>query len=172
MERKSKIVIFMMMMLMSLPIMARKLTTTQIRENTIRINALEIEEIDVTKYRAKGPDKVTVVLDARGLNFDFDKWNVKEEYYGILQNLIEYMDFNGYSVTLIGHTDSKGSDSYNMALGQKRAESVKAKLIEFGLSEDRILGTGSKGEKEPIATNDTEQGRFENRRIEFELERK
>lgn len=51
-----------------------------------------------------------------------------------------------------------------MGLGQRRAESVKkSKLMEFGLSGERILGTESRGESEPVATNDTAEGRFQNR---------
>ena len=157
-------------MLLALPATARKLTTTQMRNNTIRINALELEEVDITKVR--GPREVTVVLDSRSLHFDFDKYNVKAEYYSLLQNLIEYMNYNDYDVTIVGHTDSKGTEAYNMGLGQRRADSVKAKLLEFGLVSDRILGTESRGESEPVATNDTEEGRAQNRRIEFHLVRR
>ena len=157
-------------MLLALPATARKLTTTQMRNNTIRINALELEEVDITKVR--GPREVTVVLDSRSLHFDFDRYNVKAEYYSLLQNLIEYMNYNDYDVTIVGHTDSKGTEAYNMGLGQRRADSVKAKLLEFGLVSDRILGTESRGESEPVATNDTEEGRAQNRRIEFHLVRR
>ena len=82
------------------------------------------------------------------------------------------MNYNDYDVTIVGHTDSKGTDAYNMGLGQRRADSVRAKLIEFGLAADRIVGTSSKGKSEPVATNDTEEGRFQNRRIEFHLVRR
>ena len=54
-----------------------------------------------------------------------------------------------------------------MALGMRRANAVKDKLLEFGLDPARILSIESRGESEPIAPNDTDQGRFENRRIEF-----
>ena len=158
------------MMLLSPSITARRQTTTQMRDNTIRINAMELDEHDITKVR--GPKEVTVVLDSRSLNFDFDKSNVKAEYYGILENLKSYMEYNDYEVSIIGHTDYMGTDAYNIALGQRRADSVKSKLIEMGLSSDRIVSTSSRGESEPIATNDTEDGRAENRRIEFQLVRR
>ena len=170
MGRRTVILIMSLLMLLALPATARKLTTTQMRNNTIRINALELEEVDITKVR--GPREVTVVLDSRSLHFDFDRYNVKAEYYSLLQNLIEYMNYNGYDVTIVGHTDSKGTEAYNMGLGQRRADSVKAKLLEFGLVSDRILGTESRGESEPVATNDTEEGRAQNRRIEFHLVRR
>ena len=170
MGRRTVILIMSLLMLLALPATARKLTTTQMRNNTIRINALELEEVDITKVR--GPREVTVVLDSRSLHFDFDKYNVKTEYYSLLQNLIEYMNYNDYDVTIVGHTDSKGTEAYNMGLGQRRADSVKAKLLEFGLVSDRILGTESRGESEPVATNDTEEGRAQNRRIEFHFVRR
>ena len=170
MGRRKIVLVFILMMLFSLSLTARRLTTTQMRDNTIRINAMELDEHDITKVR--GPKEVTVVLDSRSLNFDFDKSNVKAEYYGILENLKSYMEYNDYEVSIIGHTDSMGTEVYNMALGQRRAESVKRKLIEMGLSSDRIVSTSSRGESEPIATNDTEDGRAENRRIEFQLVRR
>ena len=170
MGRRTVILIMSLLMLLALPATARKLTTTQMRNNTIRINALELEEVDITKVR--GPREVTVVLDSRSLHFDFDRYNVKAEYYSLLQNLIEYMNYNDYDVTIVGHTDSKGTEAYNMGLGQRRADSVKAKLLEFGLVSDRILGTESRGESEPVATNDTEEGRAQNRRIEFHFVRR
>ena len=170
MGRRKLVLVFILMMIFSLSLTARRLTTTQMRDNTIRINAMELDEHDITKVR--GPKEVTVVLDSRSLNFDFDKSNVKAEYYGILENLKSYMEYNDYEVSIIGHTDSMGTDAYNIALGQRRADSVKNKLIEMGLSSGRIVSTSSRGESEPIATNDTEDGRAENRRIEFQLVRR
>ena len=155
---------------------ARKLTTTQMRENTIRINALEVERIDITEIISEepkqGPEEQIVVMDERSLLFDFDKSNVKPQYYEMLHKFIEYVNYNDYEVIIEGHTDSKGSNAYNMKLGMRRAESVKAKLIEFGLDASRIKGTVSKGEEEPVATNETDEGRAQNRRIEFRLSRK
>ena len=66
-------------------------------------------------------------------------------------------------------TDSIGSNQYNIGLSRRRAEAVKAKLIEFGLPEDRIVGIEAKGEEYPVATNETAEGRLQNRRVEFRL---
>ena len=176
MARRSTIIagIAMLLAVSSLSSAARKLTTTQIRENTIRINALEIERIDITDIipEDKGPDQQIVVMDERALNFDFDKSVVKPQYFEMLHKFIEYVNYNDYEVIIEGHTDSKGSNAYNMKLGMRRAESVKAKLIEFGLDASRIKGTVSKGEEEPVETNETDEGRAQNRRIEFRLSRR
>ena len=74
-------------------------------------------------------------------------------------------------ILIIGHTDSKGTDAYNMALGMRRAVAVRDKLLEFGLDPARIVGVESRGESQPIAPNDTDEGRFQNRRIQFEATR-
>ena len=157
-------------LLVASPLMARRLTTTQMRENTIRINALEIEEPapEPIPEPAPEPKKDDVwVFDSGRLNFDFDKSVVKPQYFELLRNVKDYAEQNDLRLTIIGHTDSKGTDAYNMALGMRRAIAVRDKLLEFGLDPSRILGVESRGESEPIATNDTEEGRFENRRIEF-----
>ena len=101
----------MLLAVSSLSSAARKLTTTQIRENTIRINALEIERIDITDIipEDKGPDQQIVVMDERALNFDFDKSVVKPQYFEMLHKFIEYVNFNDYEVVIEGHTDSKGT---------------------------------------------------------------
>ena len=170
MGRRTTTTIIALGLLVASPLMARRLTTTQMRENTIRINALELEEPAPEPIPEPTPEPSkdeTIVFDSGRLNFDFDKSVVKPQYYELLRNLKDYLEQQDMRVSIIGHTDSKGSDAYNMALGMRRAVAVRDKLIEFGLDPSRILGVESRGESEPIATNDTEEGRFENRRIEF-----
>lgn len=160
--------IMLFLLVFSLPALAAQaLTTTQMRENSIRINALELKNVDILNSEA--PKEMTIVLDERALNFDFDKYNVKPEYYDLLNNIKEFVEQNNYEVTIVGHTDSIGSNAYNFKLSRRRAESVKAKLLEFGLSEDRIVGIEAMGEEQPIATNETKEGRAQNRRVEFKL---
>ena len=168
MGRRTTTTIIALGLLVASPLMARRLTTTQMRENTIRINALELEEpAPVPEPAPEPPKNETIVFDSGRLNFDFDKSVVKPQYYELLRNLKDYLEQQDMRVTIIGHTDSKGSDAYNMALGMRRAVAVRDKLLEFGLDPARILGVESRGESEPIAPNDTAEGRFENRRIEF-----
>ena len=158
--------IMVFLLVFSLPALAA-LTTTQMRENTIRINALELKNLDI--QNAEVPKEMTVVLDERALNFDFDKSNVKPQYFELLNNLKDFIEQNNYEVTIVGHTDSVGSNQYNFGLSRRRAESVKAKLLEFGLAEERIVGIEAMGEEQPIATNETNEGRAQNRRVEFKL---
>ena len=167
-KNSTTIIVMLFLLIFSLPALAAQaLTTTQMRENSIRINALELKNIDILNSEA--PKEMTIVLDERSLNFDFDKSNVKPQYYDLLKNIKEFVEQNNYELTIVGHTDSIGSNAYNFKLSRRRAESVKAKLLEFGLSEDRIIGIEAMGEEQPIATNATREGRAQNRRVEFKL---
>ena len=162
-------------LLVASPLMARRLTTTQMRENTIRINALEIEEPAPEPIPEPQPEPKTVepswVFDSGRLNFDFDKSVVKPQYFELLRNVKDYVEQNNLKILIIGHTDSKGTDAYNMALGMRRAGAVRDKLLEFGLDPARIVGVESRGESQPIAPNDTDEGRFQNSRLPFEATR-
>jgi OOP family OmpA-OmpF porin len=103
------------------------------------------------------------------IHFDTAKWNIKPESLPKVKKFAEFLIKNkGSLVRIEGHTDSRGSDNYNMVLSKKRAESVRKKLIELGVSPSRVTAVG-KGEKEPIATNKTAEGMAKNRRIEVHL---
>ena len=71
-------------------------------------------------------------------------------------------------VIAIGHTDSIGADAYNQKLSVRRAESVKAYLVTKGVAPNRVYTEG-KGEKQPVASNKTKDGRAKNRRVEIEV---
>jgi len=75
---------------------------------------------------------------------------------------------NVVSVKVIGHTDSQGSDAYNQALSERRASSVAEYLISQGLAPSKVTSQG-RGESQPIAENDTDAGRAQNRRVELHL---
>ena len=142
-------------------------TTKRMRANSIRINALEINKMEA--LAEEPPEEMTIVLDDRALNFDFDKSFVKPQYDEMLTNLKEFITKNDYEVTIVGHTDYIASNEYNMGLSKRRAEAVKAKLIELGLDPSRIVETVARGEEEPVADNSTTEGRAKNRRVEFKL---
>ena len=111
-------------------------------------------------------EKVTLAADVL---FDFDKSVVKPAGKAKLDELAaKVRDINLEVVIAIGHTDSIGSDAYNQKLSVRRAESVKAYLISKGVEPNRIYTEG-KGEKQPVASNKTKDGRQKNRRVEIEV---
>ena len=102
--------------------------------------------------------------------FDFDKSVLKPEGRQMLDGLVGKInkEFNLEVVIAVGHTDWIGTDAYNLKLGQRRAEAVKAYLVSRGIEKSRVY-TDSKGEKQPVATNKTAAGRAQNRRVEIEV---
>jgi OOP family OmpA-OmpF porin len=110
--------------------------------------------------------KITLAADVL---FDFDKSALKPEGKSKLDDLaVKVRDINLEVVIAIGHTDSIGSDAYNQKLSVRRAESVKAYLVSKGVEPNRIYTEG-KGEKQPVASNKTKDGRQKNRRVEIEV---
>jgi OOP family OmpA-OmpF porin len=102
--------------------------------------------------------------------FDFDKAEVKYAFQPRLKSAAEILINNPQlgEVLIAGHTDNKGTDTYNMELGRRRAEAVKDLLVKFGAPADK-LKIVSFGKTRPIASNDTEEGRAKNRRVEFHV---
>ncbi|MBS1637248.1 MAG: OmpA family protein [Bacteroidetes bacterium] len=119
---------------------------------------IELKKIDIGK---------TIVL--RNIFFDFDKATIRPESANELDRLIKLLTDNpGIRIELGSHTDSKGSDDYNQKLSQQRSQSVVNYLISKGIAASRLEAKGY-GETVPIATNDTDEGRQQNRRTEFKI---
>jgi len=103
------------------------------------------------------------------LNFSTDSTKVDAEGTAKVNAFAEFLkESPAYKANIVGHTDSTASDAYNQKLSEKRAEKVKSMLIEDGVAAERLTSEGM-GEKMPVATNKTKEGRAANRRIEVEL---
>ena len=101
--------------------------------------------------------------------FNTGKATIKSISHGLLNEVgAALKDNKGMKVLIEGHTDSVGSDSYNMILSDKRAKAVRAYLIEQGIAPDRVEAIGF-GETKPISSNNTATGREKNRRVEFRI---
>jgi outer membrane protein OmpA-like peptidoglycan-associated protein len=105
----------------------------------------------------------------KNIFFDFDKATLRPESTNELERLLKLLnDLPTLKIELGGHTDSKGSDEYNIKLSQARCESVVNYLVVKGIAKDRLVAKGY-GETQPVATNDTDEGRQLNRRTEFTI---
>ena len=103
------------------------------------------------------------------IHFATDKANITPESMKLVKRFAEFLIKNkGSLVHIIGHTDWRGSDQYNMALSKRRAKAVRDALVEFGVSPSR-LSTEGRGERDPIASNRTAEGMALNRRTEVRL---
>ena len=104
--------------------------------------------------------------------FKFNSDEVLDMFSIKLGEIIDYFKSNtGYTIKLIGHTDDVGDASYNEKLSLKRAKALKDYFVRRGVDEDKIHAEG-RGEAEPAAQNDSEDGRYLNRRVEVSLENK
>lgn len=101
--------------------------------------------------------------------FDFDRYDLKEKSYEALNLLYKFMKINpDILVEINAYTDNVGSSNYNQGLSERRAQSVVDYLVQKGININRLFPQGF-GEANPVATNDTEEGRALNRRVEFRL---
>jgi peptidoglycan-associated lipoprotein len=101
------------------------------------------------------------------IHFDFDKSNIKPEFEPVLKGNAAWMQANGKTnVTIEGHCDERGSVEYNVALGDRRANSAKSYLTNLGVAAGR-LATVSYGKERPLCTEHTESCWWQNRRDEF-----
>jgi len=111
----------------------------------------------------------------RGVNFDFNKSNIKSEFAPILDEAAQTLKDNpDVKVQIVGYTDSIGSEAYNLRLSERRAQAVKQYLVSKGVAAGR-LSTEGRGEQDPIAPNtkdgkDNPEGRAMNRRAELKVQ--
>jgi outer membrane protein OmpA-like peptidoglycan-associated protein len=125
------------------------------------VKELTAEEIEVQKMKVEP------------VYFDFDKANVKAIEKSKIDKLVTLLKENSnYSVNITGHADNVGTENYNINLSKNRNASVVRAITAAGIKKNRILSTKPLGESSPAATNDTEEGRALNRRVEFEVIKK
>jgi OOP family OmpA-OmpF porin len=115
------------------------------------------------------PAPVMAMTLQAGTLFDFDKSVIKPAGKAALDGLVADMaKVDVETVIAVGHTDAIGTDTYNRSLSIRRVEAVKAYLVSKGVPADRIKTEG-KGESQPVASNQTRDGRAQNRRVEIEV---
>ncbi|WP_296403136.1 OmpA family protein [Psychrobacter sp.] len=113
------------------------------------------------------PKDVARALSLQVINFEVDKADIPEVNKAVLDRAVEVMkQIPDMKLMILGHTDSDGDDAYNLQLSQRRAQAVKDYLVSKGADASKLMTKGM-GETDPIASNQTDNGKFRNRRIEF-----
>ena len=103
------------------------------------------------------------------VTFDTDSATIKSSFRGVLDGVAHTISQEpGINARVVGHTDSTGNPDHNMTLSQRRAQSVSAYLGDRGVARARLSAEG-RGETQPVASNATEEGRSQNRRVEIYL---
>jgi len=124
----------------------------------------ELENAEVERVG----EGIKVTFDS-GILFEFDSAEIQGQAEENLTEFASSMDeFEGSNILIVGHTDAKGTADYNQGLSERRAQSAGTFLMRQGISGDRIQTVG-KGETEPVASNETAEGRQENRRVEVAI---
>jgi len=113
-------------------------------------------------------DNITLNMPGN-VTFDTDSSALRPQFFGVLNSVGKVLtEYDKTVVEVAGHTDSTGSDSYNMQLSQRRANTVGEYLYTQGIMDQRIISVGM-GEHHPVADNSTPEGRQLNRRVEITL---
>ena len=136
-------------------------------------DSLEVMEFDpyngITKDLYMIPIEVGVTIRLNNIFFDFDKTTLRPESIPELDRVVQFMQDNPMvKVEIGGHTDSMGTDEYNIVLSQGRADAVVSYVVGKGIEPSRIIAMGY-GENQPADTNATDEGRQTNRRVEFKI---
>ncbi len=138
--------------------------------DSVWINDKEVSPI--TKDIVLQPIEVGVTVRLKNIYFDFDKTTLKNESFVELNKVVDFLKQNStVEIEISGHTDNKGSDGYNENLSQGRSEAVVSYIISQGIDSFRLTAHGY-GESKPIDSNDTDEGRANNRRVEFTILKK
>lgn len=107
------------------------------------------------------------VAGLQRIHFDFDQSVIKTEYEPVLQGNAAYLkSHSGLNITIEGHCDERGTNEYNIALGDRRAKAAKRYLVNLGIGDNR-MSTVSYGEERPLCTQHEESCWWQNRRAEF-----
>jgi len=129
-----------------------------------------VKEVVAEKKEIKPEQVIIQNIKVAPVHFLSDKSYLTDYSKGILEKLIKTLNSDkAYNVNIYGHTDSQGSDPYNIKLSKDRIDSVVKHLISKGISKDRIIQQKAFGKAKPIASNKTPEGRLQNRRVEFEI---
>jgi peptidoglycan-associated lipoprotein len=138
----------------------------------------EAKPVEVAKVAEEKPRELTAAerlaklkeeFRFEDIHFDYDRYDIEERGREILKNLADWLSTNkGIEILIEGHADERGTNEYNLALGDRRANTVKQYLVTLGVNAERI-STITYGEEKPICTGPGEECWAENRRAHFTI---
>lgn len=138
--------------------------------DSVWINSADVTPVVKDMYLQ--PIEVGLTVRLKNVYFDFDKTTLKSESFVELDKVVDFLQKNPtVEIEIAGHTDFKGTDDYNFNLSQGRCQSVVDYIVSQGVDSYRLTPHGY-GESKPIDTNDTDEGRANNRRVEFTVMKK
>ena len=151
----------------------QKITDNDKNDRTKAIDKKDEPEIygleEISDMISKGEDVTGKTITAvNAINFDFGSDKITAESYAYLDELLQVLKRTGAKIKVNGHTDNVGADAANLKLSQDRAKAVVNYLVGHGIDKKRIEFEGV-GSKRPLTTNETEEGRAINRRVEFQI---
>ena len=133
----------------------------------VYVEAFSSEAIKYTPSRYYKIEKGVASIKMENIYFETDKFDLLPESFPELDKLVSILEKNpSIKIEIQGHTDDEGSENYNASLSDNRAQSVKDYILEKGINETRLTSKGF-GLSKPVATNDSEEGKQANRRVEF-----
>lgn len=146
----------------------------EIKEEVMQVEEEAPEEIAYAREEEIGerdlsPAEVAEVAKTvfSDIHFDYDKYNIRPDARPMLDQVASFMSENGdYNVVVEGHCDERGTNEYNLALGERRAKSTKNYLVSLGISSARVT-TATFGEEKPLCMERTETCWQSNRRAHF-----
>jgi outer membrane protein OmpA-like peptidoglycan-associated protein len=113
-------------------------------------------------------DNITLNMPGN-VTFATNSADLNSRFFSVLDGVaLVLKEYNKTVVEIAGHTDSTGTDAYNLQLSQRRAQSVASYLVSQGIKQERLITVGA-GKAYPVASNDTEEGRAANRRVEITI---
>ncbi len=142
----------------------------QVEEPVTKVEKPKLTEEEI--FRQKSLDEINKEGNLKLINFDFDKYSIREDMKGILHSNADWLlKHPTVVISIAGHCDERGTVEYNMALGEKRADSAMKYLLDLGISAERMK-TVSYGKNKPLVKGIDEETHFQNRRDEFIIVKK
>jgi peptidoglycan-associated lipoprotein len=142
----------------------------KVEEAAPKVETPELSEEELIQRRTL--EELNQMGYLKRINFDFDKYFIREDMKPILEANAQWLlKFPAIVITVDGHCDERGTEEYNMALGEKRAESAKKYLMNLGVPGERMK-TVSYGKMKPLVKGVDEESYFKNRRDEFTIIKK